>query len=210
MRKLLLLVLLFSPVIVAAQQTSTPMPGVIATYPVKLHEQLSSSCELIQPVTLIQYKQYDALAYAEATEEIYSPELRKGDFLALSTTVPKKVEKSAKKSGFDVRAESTEESGLSPKPVTNGSPCPDSQSAIADANNRRHERRADLQARLHRVGSDVLPPVPIQQVQPESAATQQPSPASGKPKVKEGTAILAMVYTLSLHDALPIYRKSVV
>jgi len=175
---------------VAAQRTSAAMPDAIATYPVQLHEQLSPSCELIQPVALIQYKQYDALAFAGATDEIYSPELREGDFVALSTTVPKKAAKSAKKSGFDVRAGSTEPSGLSVKPMTTGSSCPDSQKAIADANNRRYERRVDLQARLHRIGFDVLPPVPIQQVQPESAT------------MKEGTAILAMVVGVEgkVHD----------
>ena len=157
--------LLFSPVMVAAQQTSAPTPDVIATYPVTLHEQLSPSCELIQPVTLIQYNQYDALALADTSDQIYSPQLRKGDFVALSTTVPKKVTKSAKKSGFEVHAESIGPSGLIAKAMTNGSSCPDSQQAIADANNRRYERRVDVQTRLHRVGFDVLPPVPIQQVQ---------------------------------------------
>jgi TonB family protein len=178
---------------IAAQQTVT------ATYPVTLREQLSPSCELIQPVILIQYKQYDALALPGATDEIYSPELRKGDFVALSSTIPKKVAKSAKKSGFDVRAESIEASGL--KPMTNGSSCPDSQKAIADANNRRYERRVSVQTRLYR-GSEVLPPVPIQQVQPESAGSQQAAQSSGKPKMKEGTAILAIAVGVDgrIHD----------
>jgi hypothetical protein len=47
---------------VAAQQTPAPMPDVIATYAVTLHQRLSPSCELIQPATLIQYKQYEAVA----------------------------------------------------------------------------------------------------------------------------------------------------
>jgi len=164
---------------------------VIATYPVRLHEQLSPSCELIQPVILIQHEQYDAVALIGASDEIYSPDLRKGDFVALSTAVPRKVTKSAKKSGFEVRAESGE-SGLSAKPVTGGS-CSDSQQAIADANNRRHERRVELQTHLHNVGIDASTPVPIQEVQPESATNQQIAQSSGKPKVKEGTVILAMV-----------------
>ena len=167
------------------------MPDVIATYAATLHEQLGPSCELIRPVTLIEYKQYDALELAGETDEIYSPELHKGDFVALPTTVSKKVAKSASKSRFDVRVDSTEASGLSAKPITNGSSCPDSQHVIADANNRRHERRVALQTRIHRVGGDVLPPVPTQQVQPESDANQQPAKSSGKPKVR-GTAILAI------------------
>jgi TonB family protein len=125
------------------------------------------------------------------TDEFYSPELRKGDFVALSTVVAKEVAKSAKKSGFDVRAESTEPSGPSAKPFTNGSSCADSQQAIADANNQRHLRRAELQSHLHRVGSDVLPPVPIRQVQPESG-NQETAQSSAKPKVTEGTVILVV------------------
>ena len=90
MRKVLLVVLLFSPAMVSAQQAA-PTQEVIATYPVTLHEQLNPSCELIRPVTLIRYKQYDAVALVGASDEIYSPELGKGDFLALSAAVPNKL-----------------------------------------------------------------------------------------------------------------------
>jgi TonB family protein len=191
----LLWILVFSPVMVAAQQASTSTPDIVATHPATLHERLSRSCELIQPVTLNQYKQYDALALAAATDEIYSPELRKGDFVALSITVPKNVAKSVKKSGFDVRAEATEGLGVSAKPMTNGSSCPDSARAATEANNRRHERRVDLQARLHRVGIDALPPVPIEQAQPELQ--------TGNLKVKNGTVTLRMTVGIDgrVHDA---------
>jgi hypothetical protein len=193
------------------------MPDVIATSTVTLHQRLSPSCELIQPATLIQYKQYEAVALPGASDEIYSPELRKGDFVALSTAVPKEVAKSAKKSGFEVRAESSEASGLSAKPMATGSSCSDSQQAIADANNRRHERRVELQTRLRRVGFDVLPPVPIQQVQPESARNQRAAQSSGKPKVKGIRAAFAMLTTLAVSNyrslrnvVLPIQRLSVI
>ena len=203
MRKSLSLVLLFSQVMAAAQQTSGTTPDVIASYKVRLHEELSPSCELIWPVTLIQYKQYDALALAGGPVEIYSPELGKGDFVAMPTTVPKEVAKSAKKSGFNVHTESTEPSGLSAKPILNGSSCPDSQQAIADANNRRHERTLEVQTRLYSVGSSgVLPPVPIQQVQPQPVANQQSAQSVGNPKVKEGTTTLTMVVGVDgkVHD----------
>lgn len=193
MPKPLALVLLFSPVMVAAQQASVPMLDVIDRYPVILHEQLSPSCELIRAVELIEYKQFDALALPDSTEEIYSPEFRKGDFVALPSTVSKKVAKSAKKSGFDLRAESTDPTRMSAKVMTNGTSCPDPQQAITDASNRRHERRVDLQAQLHRIGSDTLPPVPIEQAQPQSAENQQTTQSTEKPKVKEGTAMLALV-----------------
>jgi TonB family protein len=182
--------LLSSPMMVVAQQT--PTPDTIATYPATLHERLSSSCELIRIVTLIEHKQFDALVLAGTTDEIYSPELRKGDSVALPSAVPKEVAKSAKKSGFGLRAETTDTSGQSVGAITNGSSCPDSRQAIADADNQRHERRVALQTRLQRVGSGVSPPEPIQQVQPESAANQGAAQSTVKPKVKEGTAILMM------------------
>jgi TonB family protein len=170
-------------------------PEVVATYTGTLHEQISASCELISPVKLIQYKQYYALASAGETDEIYSPELRSGDFVALSTTVPKVVTKSVKKAGFDLRGEPTDPSALSTKPTTNGSSCPNSQQAIADGNNRRREQRMKVQAHLHRVGFDVLPPMPIEQVQ-SVAIPNQAGQSSGKPKVK-GTALLAMTVGIS-------------
>jgi hypothetical protein len=168
MRKLPLLLLLFSSVLVSAQQMSAPALRTIGSYPGTLHEKLSSSCELIQPVTLRQYKEFDALAFVGSSDETYSPELRKGDYVALSTAVPKQVAKSAKKSGFEVHAESIDVSGSNTTPTTNGSSCPDLQQASAEANNRRYERRADLQKHLHQVGFDAdLQPIIIQQVQPE-------------------------------------------
>jgi TonB family protein len=190
MSKPLALVLLFSPVMLAAQQ---PMLDVIDRYPVILHEQVSPSCELVRAVELIEYKQFDALALPGSTQEIYSPEFRQGDFVALPSTVSKKVAKSAKKSGFDLRVESTDAARMSAKVMTNGSFCPDPQQAITDANNRRQERRVDLQAQLHRIGSDTSPPVPIEQAQPQSAENQQAAQATEKPKVKEATAMLALV-----------------
>jgi hypothetical protein len=94
--------LVLSSVVVAAPQKLAVTPEVVATYTGTLHEQISASCELTSPVKLIQYKQYYALASAGETDEIYSPELRSGDFVALSTTVPKVVTKSVKKAGFDL------------------------------------------------------------------------------------------------------------
>ena len=130
-------------------------PEVVATYTGTLHEQISASCELASPVKLVQYKQYYALASAGETDEIYSPELRSGDFVALPATVPKAVIKSVKKAGFDLRGEPTDLSASRTKPTTNSSSCPDSQQAIADSNDRRREQRMKMQAHLHRENARV-------------------------------------------------------
>jgi hypothetical protein len=114
MRKAIVVLLLFLPTLVVGQ------PTVIATHLATLHERLSASCELIRVVTIIEYKEFDALVVAGTTQEIYSPELRKGDFVAFTTTVPKNVAKAAKRSGFEVRAEKTDEPGQNAKPITKG------------------------------------------------------------------------------------------
>ena len=99
---------LFVSTLVAAPQKQASAPDIINTYPATLHEKLSSSCELIQSAVLRQHKQYDALELAASNDETYSPELQKGDYVTLSAAVPKEVAKSAKKSGFEVHAESHE------------------------------------------------------------------------------------------------------
>lgn len=194
MRTLLLSVLLFSSVVVAAQHTSSPKPGIIATFPALLHEKLSSSCVLIQPVELRQYKQYDALALPASNDEVYSPELHKGDYVELSNAVPKEVAKSAKKSGFEVHTQSSELIQLNTKPVANGSSCADLQQVTAEANNQRYERRVNLQARVHDVGPDLLPPAIIQEVQPEPVAKQTGPQSKGQATAKyQGKVILGVV-----------------
>jgi hypothetical protein len=110
--------------LLTANLYSQVRPDAVATYPVLLHEQLTSSCALIQPVTLVQYKGYDALELADTTDEIYSPELEKGDFVSVSSALPKKATKFAQKSGFNVRPELTAVSGLSPSPLHMVVPAP--------------------------------------------------------------------------------------
>jgi TonB family protein len=100
-----------------------------------------------------------------------------------------------KKAGFDLREEPTGTSGLNAKPTTSGSSCPNSQQAIAEGNNRRREQRMKVQARLHQVGFDVVPPVPIEQVQSVTIPNQT-AQSSGKPKV-EGTVIVAMTVAIN-------------
>ena len=99
--------------------------------------------------------------------------------------------KPAKKSKFNLHADSGEASGPSAKPITNGSSCPSIEQAISDAKRIRYERRAELQTHLYRVGADVSAPLVIQQTQPESVASQGAAGSSAKPKVLQGTVLFA-------------------
>lgn len=191
MRNLFPLLLLFSPALVTAQQTSAQIPDAVAKYEVTLHEQLSSSCEVIQAATLVQHKQYDALLLANTTDEIYSPELAKSDFVAISDAVPKQVVKSAKKSGFRVRLENPA-STPGGKPETKGNSCPDLQRAISEASRQRYQRRMELQTQFHTLGSNLLPPTAIKQVQPESAVNQSAAQSSATSNKKQGTVVVAI------------------
>jgi len=196
MLKALVVVFLSVPVTIVAQ------PNVIASYPVTLHQRLTASCELIRAATLTEYKEFDALTLAGATDEIYSPELLKGDSVGLSTALPKNVVKAAKKSGFDIRTESTDDLGQNTKAIAKGNSCPDVQQAIADTDHHRHQRRADLQAGLRQVGFGVSPPVPIHQEKPRSTAEKESAQSTGKPKVNNGTTILTLTVGIegNVHD----------
>jgi len=191
MRNLIIFVLLFPAVLLAGQETPSALPQAVSSYRATLHEQLSSLCELVEPGTLLQYKQYEAVAVPGTTDEIYSPELGKGAFVVLSEAVPKNVLKLAKKSGFDLRVESTGGTNENDRATVTGSSCPDLQQAISGIKRQRDERRTELQKRLHTVGPDVLPPVPIRQVQPEPSGKQAVAQSSPKPKVMQGTVFLA-------------------
>ncbi len=198
MKKLILAAVLCLAAKGPAQEA--PTPDVIATYPVTLHEHLSPSCEVIQPATLIQHKDYDAIVLSSANGEIYSPELGTGDFVGVTAAVPNKAVKSAKKSGFEVRPEPSDASGQSAQTQTKGDSCSDSQRALKDANDQRHERMIKLLTQLYRFGSDVTPPVSIKTESPNVQSGAQSGGA--KQKTKDGIVVVAFVVGVDgkVHD----------
>jgi TonB family protein len=202
----LLTFLLLSAAIVSGQQTPGSAAGILAKYPAILNQQLGPSCELIRAVTLIEYKTYEALAFEGSDAEVYSPELGKADFVELSTAVPKKVAKMTKKSGFDVRDQSSNASGSTAESTTKGSSCPNLDQAVAVANQQRHERRVEVQQRIYKLDgrdSRITPPSPIRETQPESGANSGSTTSGGKPKVKHGmvTVVIAVDLEGNVSDA---------
>jgi hypothetical protein len=77
----LLILLLLSSAIAFGQQTPAPIPRILSEYPATLSQQLGHSCELIRAVTLIEYTTYAALTLEGSSDEVYSPELSKADFV---------------------------------------------------------------------------------------------------------------------------------
>jgi len=164
-------------------------------YTVTVHQRLNDSCELIQKGTLLRYKQYAAIVLDGSVNEVYSPELGKGDLVYFTKSETKDALKHARKSGFEVRAIENEDMPL-PR-VIGGDGCPAVEHAITQAEQQRSERRKHLQSRLHKVGNDILPPRPIQQKQPQATQddAQQMRPGE-EPRVKQGTVVLITVIGL--------------
>lgn len=173
----LLVLLIVLSASLEGQEPTVSVPGVLSQYSVALHEQLSPACELIQPATLLEYKLYDALAFRGSTDEFYSPELGKGDFIELATAAPKRLAKSAKQSAFDVRPSATP---VLADTKLSGSSCPELEQAVFAANKQRSERRAKLQEHLYRLDQveaskyHITLPTPIHEAQPKSHPKAEP------------------------------------
>lgn len=193
MQNLLLLLLLASPALLAAQAKPAPVPAPIDTYKISLHEFLSRSCEVVQAATLIEYKEYDALVLAGTKDELYSPELSKGAFVTLPVPVSNNALKAVKKSGFEVRRDASGESGSSESDAVNGTSCPTLEQAVSELKQERNQRRIELQGHIRKIGKDVLPPIVIRQTQPESTDKQVVTAGSAAKVRKEGTTIIAFV-----------------
>ena len=193
MRTTLLALFVLSPILKGQQPAVSPS-GAVSEYPVVLHQQASSMCELMEPVSLLEYNNYDALVFRGIADEVYSPELGKGDFVEIPTTSPKKLARSAKQSAFDVRSTTT--SMLADAKLSGGS-CPDLEEAISAAKKQRAERRAKWQERLYRVDQfgaskyHITLPTPIHAAQPKPKV----EPQYGKPK-RQGTVRLMIAIGL--------------
>ena len=75
--------------------------------PVLVHRRnASKSCELVQRGSLVTAKQFAWVEIEGEKSELYSPEMAAGDYLSASPPVSEHSAKGARKSGFDLRADS--------------------------------------------------------------------------------------------------------
>jgi hypothetical protein len=70
---------------------------------VTLHERLGRSCDLLQPGILRNHSQYTSISIPGITEENYSPELTRDDFLAVSAGTISKLVELLHMSGFRIK-----------------------------------------------------------------------------------------------------------
>ena len=163
----------------------------IASASAVLHEEIDDTCELIEPVTVEEYSDYDALSLADKSGTIYSPELSKNDYLVLAKDSDPDVVRSARESGFRVRLQEQVDREAA---TMGGRSCPDLPAAREQAKHLRSDRRAQLQSRLHKVDSKTTRPKPGSNVHlllPAEVATT--AEGAGKHYGKEGFVRVAFI-----------------
>lgn len=152
--------------------------------PVLVHRKTDSKpCELVQHGSLVIAKQFSWVELEGEKSEIYSPKMGVGDYLSTPPPVPGRAAKDARKSGFELKGESTTTADA-PKvlALVSDADCPDLQGAISEVEQARALRRAALQARAYMPGTDDI--IAASPLKKESASrsdqrTVSNDPASG-------------------------------
>jgi protein TonB len=132
--------------------------------------------------------------------ETYSPEMGPGDYLSASPPISGPATKDARKSGFELKEESTI---VTDPPrvlaLIRDVDCPGLQSAISEVEQARALRRAALQARTYIVGTDdIIAASPLNEKEPAPKSDQSTAPnnptaggTTAKTKKKlQGTVVL--------------------
>jgi TonB family protein len=166
---------------------------------VTLHERLGPSCELLQPALLHDHGQYASVSVVGMAEEVYSPELTREDFLAISPSATGKLVKLLHVSGFRAKANLNTED-TSPRVETNGDgPCPTVQEAVRAVSEQLDQRRRVIQSKVYHPATDgIAPPIAIFPQQPSldvsmsGATVASTSSKTTKPKY-EGDVILEFI-----------------
>lgn len=163
--------------------SSTPIPAIA------LQQQLDSSCDLVQPVSIADHGNYISLIIFNTHEEVFSPELGKNDRVIISNDSSKSLKKSLQKSGFQVVQNSSVQDGA-PNVVRNNetAQCPTSEQAISTARQDRQRRREEVQSTLHQMGRDgVTPARPVASSPSTDIGQHSGSQQMGKPSNTSST-----------------------
>ncbi len=170
------------------------------TFPVFVHRRTGSKpCELVQRGSLVTAKEFAWVEIEGEKSETYSPEMGLGDYLSGSPPISGRAAKDARKSGFEIKEEST--IATDPPKVlalVRDADCPDLQGAISEVEQARALRRTALQARTYILGTDdIIAPSPLNEKEsaPKSDQSTAPNNPTGgtaaKTKKKfQGTVVL--------------------
>ncbi len=172
------------------------------TFPVFVHRRTGSKpCELVQRGSLVTAKEFAWVEIEGEKFETYSPEMGPGDYLSASPPVSGRAAKDARKSGFELKEEST--IATDPPKVlalVTYADCPGLQSAISEVEQARALRRTALQAKTYTLGSDDIvaaSPLNEKESAPKSDQTAPNNPTGGaaaKTKKKfQGTVVLSIL-----------------
>jgi hypothetical protein len=128
--------------------------------PVLVHRGVGAGpCELVQRGSLVIAKQYAWVQIEGEKSETYSPEMGPGDYLSAFTPTSGGVAKEAHKSGFELKSEPQTLADLPKVRALHGdAPCTSLQNAIAEVEQAREHRRAELQGKLYKPGADDIVP----------------------------------------------------
>jgi TonB family protein len=167
---------------------------------ITLHERLGPSCELLQPGTLRDHGQYASVSVSGIAEEIYSPELTREDFLAISLDAQSKFAALLHGSGFRFKTDRKSEETSPRVETSNGSSsCPSVQEAVRAVSEQLDQRRRTIQSKVYRPRTDgIAPPVAVFPQEAGSDAstsgTTARSASSGTKKPRyEGDVILEFI-----------------
>ncbi len=170
------------------------------TFPVFVHRRTGSKpCELVQRGSLVTAKEFAWVEIEGEKSETYSPEMGLGDYLSASPPISGRAAKDARKSGFEIKEEST--IATDPPKVlalVRDADCPDLQSAISEVEQARALRRTALQVRTYILGTDDIiaaSPLNEKELAPKSDQSTAPNNPTGgtaaKTKKKfQGTVVL--------------------
>jgi TonB family protein len=149
------------------------------TVPVFVHRRTGSKpCELVQRGSLVTAKEFAWVEIEGEKSETYSPEMGPGDYLSISPPVSERVAKDARKSGFEIKGESTIDSDPpNVLALVRDADCPSLASAISEVEQARALRRTALQARAYKPGNDdVIAALPLNENKSASTSDQSTVP----------------------------------
>jgi TonB family protein len=147
--------------------------------PVFVHSRTSSKpCELVQRGSLVTAKEFAWVEIEGEKFETYSPEMGPGDYLSASPPVSGRAAKDARKSGFELKEEST--IATDPPKVlalVTDADCPGLQSAISEVEQARALRRTALQAKTYILGTDdIIAASPLNEKESAPKSDQNTAP----------------------------------